>query len=85
MRLDHKDELDMVEIIDMAMLDIKAWMDQVCLKMNDSKTEFIDSQSAINLFLLFMFASRENIYLFRIYLLWWKQTTRKMHKSQDRW
>ena len=40
-RLDHKDELDIVEIIQKAMLDIKAWMDQVCLKMNKSKTEFI--------------------------------------------
>ena len=40
-RLDHKDKLDTVEIIEKAMLDIKAWMDQVHLKMNDSKTEFI--------------------------------------------
>ena len=40
-RLDHKDELDTAEIIEKAVLDIKGWMDQVCLKMNESKTEFI--------------------------------------------
>ena len=39
-RLDHKDELDTVEIIEKAMLDVKAGIDQVHLKMNDSKTEF---------------------------------------------
>ena len=40
-RLDHRDKLDAVEVIEKAMLDIKAWMDQVCLKINESKTELI--------------------------------------------
>ena len=40
-RLYHKHELDTVEIIERAMLDIKTWIDQVFLNMNDSKTEFI--------------------------------------------
>ena len=39
--LDHKDKLNIVEIIEKAMLNIKAWLDQGCLKMNDSNTEFI--------------------------------------------
>ena len=39
--LDHKEELDTTAIIESIMLDIKSWMDQVCLKLNEAKTEFI--------------------------------------------
>ena len=40
-KLDHKDELETIAIIEQSMLEIKSWMDQVRLKMNESKTEFI--------------------------------------------
>ena len=40
-KLDHKEELDTIAIMEQSMLDIKSWMDQVHLKMNESKTEFI--------------------------------------------
>ena len=40
-KLGHKDELETIAIIEESMLDIKSWMDQVRLKMNESKTEFI--------------------------------------------
>ena len=40
-KLGHRDELETIAIIEESMLDIKSWMDQVRLKMNDSKTEFI--------------------------------------------
>ena len=40
-KLDHKEELDTIVIMEKSMQDIKVWMDQVQLKMNDSKTEFI--------------------------------------------
>ena len=40
-KLDHKEELETIAIMEQSMLDIKSWMDQVCLKMNESKTEFI--------------------------------------------
>ena len=40
-KLDHKEELDTIAIMEKSMQDIKVWMDQVQLKMNDSKTEFI--------------------------------------------
>ena len=40
-KLDHKEELDTIAIMEQSMLDIKSWMDQVHLKMNDSKTKFI--------------------------------------------
>ena len=40
-KLDHKDELETISLIEQSMLDIKSWMDQVHLKMNESKTEFI--------------------------------------------
>ena len=40
-KLDHKEELVTIAIMEQSMLDIKSWMDQVCLKMNDSKTELI--------------------------------------------
>ena len=40
-KLDHKEELDTIAIMEKSMQDIKVWMDQVRLKMNDSKTEFI--------------------------------------------
>ena len=40
-KLDHKDELETITIIEQSMLEIKSWMDQVHLKMNESKTEFI--------------------------------------------
>ena len=40
-KLDHKEELDTITTIESTMLDIKSWMDQVCLKLNESKTEFI--------------------------------------------
>ena len=40
-KLDHKDELETIVIIEQSMLEIKSWMDQVRLKMNESKTEFI--------------------------------------------
>ena len=40
-KLDHKEELDTIVTIESTMLDIKSWMDQVCLKLNESKTEFI--------------------------------------------
>ena len=40
-RLDHKEELDTIRITEKSLQDIKTWMDQVQLKMNDSKTEFI--------------------------------------------
>ena len=39
--LDHREELDTIKLIEKLMQDIKAWMDQVRLKMNDSKTEFL--------------------------------------------
>ena len=39
--LDHKEELETIAIMEKSMLEIKSWMDQVCLKMNESKTEFI--------------------------------------------
>ena len=40
-KLDHKDELETIVIIEQSVLEIKSWMDQVHLKMNESKTEFI--------------------------------------------
>ena len=40
-RLDHKEERETISLIEQSMLDIKSWMDQVRLKMNESKTEFI--------------------------------------------
>ena len=40
-KLDHKEELDTIVIMEKSMQDIKVWMDQVQLKMNDGKTEFI--------------------------------------------
>ena len=40
-KLDHKEELDTITTMESTMLDIKSWMDQVCLKLNESKTEFI--------------------------------------------
>ena len=40
-KLDHKEELDTIATIESTMLDIKSWMDQVCLKLNESKMEFI--------------------------------------------
>ena len=40
-KLDHKEELDTIANIEDTMLDIKSWMDQVCLNLNESKTEFI--------------------------------------------
>ena len=40
-RLDHKDELETITIKEQSMLEIKSWMDQVRLKMNESKTKFI--------------------------------------------
>ena len=40
-KLGHKEELETIAIIEKSMLDIKSWMDQVRLKMNESKTEFI--------------------------------------------
>ena len=40
-KLDHKEELDTIAIIESTMLDIEFWMDQVCLKLNESKMEFI--------------------------------------------
>ena len=40
-RLDHHQELNTIAVIEKSMLDIKAWMDAVRLKMNNSKTEFI--------------------------------------------
>ena len=36
-----KMELDTIATIESTMLDVKYWMDDVCLKMNESKTEFI--------------------------------------------
>ena len=40
-KLDHKEELDTITTIESTMLDIKSWMDQVHLKLNESKMEFI--------------------------------------------
>ena len=40
-KLDHKEELNTITTIESTMLDIKSWMDQVQLKLNESKTEFI--------------------------------------------
>ena len=40
-KLDHKEELETIAIMEQSMLDIKSLMDQVRLKMNESKTEFI--------------------------------------------
>ena len=40
-KLDHKEELETISLIEQSMLDIKSWMDQVRLKMNESKTKFI--------------------------------------------
>ena len=36
-----EDESDTIATIESTMLDVKCWMDAVCLKMNESKTEFI--------------------------------------------
>ena len=36
-----EDESDTIAAIESTMLDVKCWMDTVCLKMNESKTEFI--------------------------------------------
>ena len=40
-KLDHKEELDTIATIESTMLDIKSLMDQVRLKLNEAKTEFI--------------------------------------------
>ena len=40
-KLDYKEELDTIATIESTMLDIKSCMDQVCLKLNEAKTEFI--------------------------------------------
>ena len=40
-KLDHKEEQETIAIMEQSMLDIKSWMDQVCLNMNESKTKFI--------------------------------------------
>ena len=40
-KLDHTKEHQTIAIMENSMQDIKVWMDQVHLKMNDSKTEFI--------------------------------------------
>ena len=40
-KLDHKEELETISLIEQSMLDIKSWMDQVRLKMNENKTKFI--------------------------------------------
>ena len=40
-KLDHTNEHQTIAIIEKSMQDIKVWMDQVRLKMNNSKTEFI--------------------------------------------
>ena len=40
-KLDHTNEHQTISIIEKAMQDIKVWVDQVHLKMNNSKTEFI--------------------------------------------
>ena len=36
-----EDELNTMATIESTMLDVKNWMDAVCLKMNESQTEFI--------------------------------------------
>ena len=40
-KLDHKEEPDTITTIESTMLDIKSWMDQVHLKLNELKMEFI--------------------------------------------
>ena len=40
-KLGHKEELETIAIMEKSMLDIKSWMGQVRLKMNESKTKFI--------------------------------------------
>ena len=40
-KLDHKGECDTIANIEETMLKVKSWMDQVCLKLNEAKTEFI--------------------------------------------
>ena len=35
-KLDHREELDTIATIESTMLDIKSWMDQVCLKYSQS-------------------------------------------------
>ena len=40
-KLDHKEECDTIANIEKTMLKVKSWMDQVCLKLNEAKTEFI--------------------------------------------
>ena len=40
-KLDHKEELDTTATIESTMVDIKSWMNQVHLKLNEAKTEFI--------------------------------------------
>ena len=40
-KLDHKEEVDTIATIESTMLDIKSWLDQVRLKLNESKMEFI--------------------------------------------
>ena len=39
-KLDHKEELDTFVTIESTMLDVKSWMDQICLKLNESKIKF---------------------------------------------
>ena len=40
-KLDHKEELDTIANIEETMLDIKSWIEQVHLKLNEANTEFI--------------------------------------------
>ena len=40
-KLDHKEECDTIANIEETMLKVKSWMDQVRLKLNETKTEFI--------------------------------------------
>ena len=40
-KLDHKEEQDTIANIEESMLKVKSWMDQVRLKLNEAKTEFM--------------------------------------------
>ena len=40
-KLDHREEQDTIANIEATMLKVKSWMDQVCLKLNEAKTEFM--------------------------------------------
>ena len=47
-KLDHEEERDTIANIEETMLKVKSRMDQVCLKLNEAKTEFIYLAGLVN-------------------------------------